>query len=425
MKNRSIADIRTKLESGTAVIKTAQEILDIIAQEGETINFEDIDVVTTATKGIMSGTSAVLGFRIADPKQFTKVKTISLNGIEAYPGPAPNEFLGVVDLTVYGTQKSHDNPKYGGGHLFRDLVEGRSIQVVADSIEGVHIETEVTLHDDMSFAQMLGTRHAFRNYNAFLNPGTTPVKSIFSVMGLAPNFEEISFCGVGSLNPLENDPKFETLGIGSPILVNGAQGYVLGTGTRSSVDRPNLMTVASMFDMIPEFMGGFQTSNGPEVICSVAAPIPILNERILQQICIPDKNIPLNFVDIVGRSKIGETTYGDAWKGDWAIGFRKGLCESCELNQACPIEENCPTDCFAIGSGIDKSKCFNCGTCTFLCPHHAFTGKLGAIEFNSQQIPITLRQSDRVGAIKLMKNLKRRIENLKFPIVSPVSPIQS
>ncbi|TFH29225.1 MAG: hypothetical protein E4G98_04215 [Promethearchaeota archaeon] len=35
--------------------------------------------------------------------------------------------------------------------------------------------------------------------------------------------------GVGALNPLENDPNFETMGIGSPILVNGAQWYVLGT----------------------------------------------------------------------------------------------------------------------------------------------------------------------------------------------------
>ncbi|TFH29226.1 MAG: hypothetical protein E4G98_04220 [Promethearchaeota archaeon] len=178
-----------------------------------------------------------------------------------------------------------------------------------------------------------------------------------------------------------------------------------------------------MFDRLPEFMGGFQTSNGPEVICSVAVPIPILNERILRQVCIPDKSLPLNLVDVVGRAKIGETTYGDAWQGDWAIGFRKGLCETCELKEACPIEEHYPTECFTIGLGIDKSKCFNCGTCTFLCPHQAFSGKLGSIEFNSQAIPITLRQSDRIGAIKLMMDMKRRIEHLDLPLVSPISPL--
>ena len=418
---RNIGEIQQKLQDGTAVVLTAQEVCDVL-EKGETIRFEDVDVVTTATKGIMSGTSLILGFRIAEPKAFTKLKTITMNGIDCYPGPAPNETLGVVDLTVYGTQKSHDDPNYGGGHLFRDLVEQKEIKIHAVSVEGVVIDTLVTLND-MAFAQMLGTRHAFRNYNAFLNPGNEIVKSIFSVMGMQPNNQEFSFCGVGALNPIENDPQLQTIGVGSPILVNGARGYIINYGTRSSPHRANLMTVASLFEMIPEYMGGFQTSNGPEVICSIAIPIPILNESILKSVSQLDSDIDLNIVDILGRSVISKANYGEAWTSSLVIGFQNQYCTECELSQDCPIEHYCPTDSFEVGKGIDKKKCFNCGTCLSLCPYHAFTGNLGSITYNNQKIPITLRQSDRFGAIKLMKLLKKKIKAQLFPIVATVDEL--
>jgi putative methanogenesis marker 16 metalloprotein len=418
---RNIAEIKQKLHDGTAAVMTAQEVCDAL-EKGENIRFEDVDVVTTATKGIMSGTSLILGFRIAEPKLFTKLRTISMNGIDCYPGPAPNETLGVVDLTVYGTQKSHDDPNYGGGHLFRDLVEQKEIKIHAESVEGIVIDTTVTLND-MAFAQMLGTRHAFRNYNAFLNPGKNVVNSIFSVMGMQPNNKETSFCGVGTLNPLENDPELQTIGVGSPILINGAKGYILSYGTRSSPSRANLMTTASLFDMIPEYMGGFQTSNGPEVICSIAIPIPILNQSILKSVTQLDAEIDLNFVDILGRAVISKTNYGEAWDSDFVIGFLNRYCDDCELNKDCPIVHHCPTACFTVGKGMDKKKCFNCGTCLFLCPYHAFTGNLGALTYNNQKIPITLRQSDRFGAIKLMEQLKTQIIDQSFPIIAPVDKL--
>ncbi len=419
---RSIEDINQKIKNGTATILTAKEIQEML-QNGEQVNFEDVDVVTTATKGLMSGTSLLLGFRISEPKIFKKLKSITLNGITAYPGPAPNETLGVVDLTIYGTEHSNNNPKYGGGHLFRDLVEGKPIKIHAESIEGVMIDTEICLNE-MKFAQLLGSRHAFKNYNAFVNPSKDMVQSIFSVKGMAPDLQEASFCGVGTYNPLENDPTLQTIGIGTPISVNGARGYVLHHGTRSSTQRPNIMTLASLFEMKPEFMGGFQTSHGPEVICSIAIPIPIVNDSVLQNILKTNNQIPLNIVDIVGRSTIGKTSYEEAWKGDELIEFQTGFCTDCEFNQKCPIITTCPTDCFTVGKGIDYTKCFNCGTCVPLCPYHAFKGELGTITLKEKSIPITLRQSDRVGAEKLMHLLKKQIKQQKFTLKERIDEIQ-
>ena len=425
-KKRSLEEIKKKISNGSAVIMTAQELCQI-AQSGKKISFDDVDVVTTATKGLMSGTSAILAFRIGNPKEFIKVKKLSMNDIPCYVGPCPNETLGLVDLIIYATDKSESDPNYGAGHLLRDLVEKKPVKIKALTIEGKHIEKTLTI-DDIYFAKMLGIRHAFKNYNAFINPSKEPVKSIFTVVDMAPNLSEISFCGVGAINPLENDPNFDVIGIGTPVLVNGAHGHVIGSGTRSSQERPNLMTVASLFDMKPEYMGGFKTAMGPEVICTIAAAIPILNEQIFNNLKMTDVKVPLNLVDIVGRKVIATVDYGQVW-GKKSIdlviktkeNYKEIHCDNCELKSECPAEKQCPTEAFSIKSGIDRLLCFNCGTCIWACPKGVAEGRLGQIEWNGKKIPVRLRQSDRNGAIRLMNELKVQIIRGEFSIALPTS----
>jgi putative methanogenesis marker 16 metalloprotein len=425
-KKRSIEDIKEKIADGSAIILTAQELCQI-AQSGKKISFDEVDVVTTATKGLMSGTSAVLAFRIGKPKEFVKVKNLSMNNIPCYVGPCPNETLGLVDLIIYATDTSELDPSYGAGHLLRDLVEGKQVKIHATTINGKIIDKNITI-DDIYYAKMLGIRHAFKNYNAFTNPSSDPVKSIFTVIDMEPNMSEISVCGVGALNPLENDPNFDAIGVGSPILVNGALGYIIGSGTRSSKERPNLMTIASLFEMKPEYMGGFKTAMGPEVICTIAAAIPILNEKIFNNLKMTDRKVPLNIVDIVGRKVMTTVDYSQVW-GKKSIdvviktkeNFQQIHCKNCEVQETCPAEIHCPTDAFSAKTGINRSLCFNCGTCIWTCIKGAVVGRLGEIEWKGKKIPIRLRQSDRNGAIRLMNELKTRIIQGKFPICLPTA----
>lgn len=418
-KQRTIDDIKEKIENGVAKVMTAQELCQMV-RKGKSISFYDVDVVTTATKGLMSGTSAIMAFRIGDPGEFERVKSLSMNDIQCYVGPAPNETLGLVDLILYATDKSESNPKYGAGHLLRDLVERKPIKVKATTIEGYKIEKTLTL-DDIYFAKMMGIRHCFKNYNAFVNPSEQPIKSIFTVMDMQPDMSELSFCGCGVLNPLENDPKFDIIGIGTPILVNGAIGYIIGSGTRSSHPRPNLMTMAPLFDMEPEYMGGFVTSRGPEVIVSIAVAIPIINEQIFENLKLTDDKVPLNVVDIVGRKVLDTIDYGQVWSGDcsgrsFVVSLKNGVCNSCELQDDCPAEKYCPTSAFTAKHGIKRSLCFNCGTCIHACPKGAVLGDLGEITLDGKKIPVKLRESDRNGAIKLMNLLKQKILKGTFPL---------
>ena len=249
VKKRTLSNIRKKIENHSAVILTVQELIDRLSN-GEKIKFEDVDVVTTATKALMSGITGIFSFRLSPPKTLRKFTEVTLNGVPAFPGPCPNEYLGIVDLIIYGTSQSQTIDDYCGGSLFREIVEGKQIEIIAKSAEGETIKKEMSL-DEMQFAKILGTRQAIKNYNAMINCENYKVNTIFSCLPFSPDMAEITFSGCGALNPFQNDPEFESFGVGSPVLVNGVIGHLIGPGTRNYSEKPNMMTLAPFEGMKP------------------------------------------------------------------------------------------------------------------------------------------------------------------------------
>jgi uncharacterized protein (DUF39 family) len=176
---------------------------------------------------------------------------------------------GLLDLVVFGTAHSHSRPNYGGGHLFRDLVERKKVHVEVETDYGRTIWAEVGL-DEMPHARLFGSRHAFKNYSAFVNAGRESVNTIFHSRGFAPHCREATFSGCGQINPLKNDPLLETIGVGTRILMNGAEGFVLGTGTAATMAAQSVaLPICTKWSGAH---GGFATSAGPECICSWACP---------------------------------------------------------------------------------------------------------------------------------------------------------
>lgn len=419
---RSIAEINERIERGKAVVLTAQEVCDIVKSGGD-ITLKDVDVVTTATRAIMSGTYAVLSFPMAEPCSYIRAEHAWINGVPASIGPCPNERLGILDLMIFGTSHSKVNSDYGGGHLFRDLVEGKEVQVEIETNDGKSF-TKAIMLEDIPYARIFSTRNAFKNYVAFVNPGTAPLSTIFCAPAFPPNLSYATVSGCGQLNPIKNDPYLETIGIGTRVLLNGAQGFVIGTGTRSMASRPNLLGLADMHQMDPEYMGGFVTSAGPECIGSWAVPIPVLNESILENIKKLDRDIPLPIMDVNVRQTICKTSYEDVWGGaDLETRFDPSKCVNCE---SCTVESTCPMMAITFEGGQVKrikERCFNCGLCATQCVGGAFRGSLGAINFEGRRIPVVLRQSDRARAIRLAEKLKLQILEGSFRMTQMVDRI--
>jgi len=417
-KRRTIAEITDKLERGEGVVITADELCNSV-RSGEDIGFEDVDVVTSATCGVMSGTFAVLSFKVAEQDEFKRASKVLLNGVPAFVGPCPNERLGIVDVMVYGT--SHRDNRYGGGHLFRDLVSHEEIEVVVETIDGRRIETTTTLKE-IPFAKLWSTRNAFKNYYAFVNAHENEVTSIFSVGPFKGACKELTFSGCGELNPLEKDPVMDVIDIGTKILMNGAVGFVIGEGTRSSVEKPNLMGIADMHGMLPEYLGGFRTSAGPEIWTSWAVPIPVLNEHVLENAKKLDEEIKLGVLDVHNRLPVGEITYADVWR-DFSVRYDRSDCIECE---ECQVESLCPTDAFdAEAKEVNEDLCCNCGACVHLCKGGAFSCNLGVVTLGGKEIPVSLRQSDRRRASKLAEMLKKKILDGVFTLSEPVSNLDA
>jgi uncharacterized protein (DUF39 family) len=170
--------------------------------------------------------------------------------------------------------------------------------------------------------------------------------------------------------------------------------------------------------MVPEMMGGFVTSAGPECLTSIAVPVPVLDDRSVADLSILNEQIPLPVTSIADRTTVlGMGTYAGVWNAtDHTICFDPSVCIKCE---SCRAWEICPTGAIIEGNGIDPSFCVHCGTCVAVCPGGAFIGRLGTVPVEDQQVPVTLRQSNIHAAERLCQELKDRILNGRFMLTGP------
>lgn len=402
-----LEEIRTRIKNGTAVVLTAEEIKHRFAH-GETVS--DVDVVTCGTCGVMSGTYAVLSIPVASPGTFLRAESISLNDVPAIPGPCPNERLGLVDLIVYGTTHAHE--RYGGGHLFQDIIADREIQVTVSS-EGKQYETVISGHA-MPHARLFTTRSAFKNYTAIMNCSSDPQNTIFSVLPLAGGRTQATVSGCGEINPIENDPGLRFLGPGTAILLNGGIGHVIGQGTRSSQVRPNISVHGEMALMDPSLCGGFHTSAGPECLTSIGTAIPVVDESVLHNLMVRDRDIPLPVMDIADRQQVAVSSYDRVWTGtSRAVRYDPEGCLRCE---PCMVRNLCPVDAISSSGDINHRTCFCCGTCVRFCTGSAYKGTFGELDLPTGDVPIVLRQSDRRRGNQISRRLQTMIQEQIFPL---------
>ncbi|WFN34050.1 methanogenesis marker 16 metalloprotein [Methanogenium sp. S4BF] len=407
---KTMQEVRDRLARGEATVWTAMEMKERV-RAGDIPTAAEVDIVTTGTFGVMSGTAAVMTVPVAPPGAFLRADRVTLNGVPAFPGPCPNERLGTVDLIVSGTAAASES--YGGGHLFRDLVDGKEVDVIAEA-GGKTFENTVFI-EDLTSARIFTTRSCFRNYTAFVNRGAAPLDTIFSVLPLEGHMRAATVSGCGEINPVENDPGLMHIRPGTPLLVNGAPGIVMGEGTRSTPERRNIAACAGLSAMDGEYMGGFVTAHGPECLTSVAIALPVLTADDIARLSVTDEQIALPIADITDRAPFSAATYGDVWQGtELTVQVNPLHCLFCG---PCTAAGACPTKAVMMGGGIMRSRCVSCGTCVHTCPNGVYTMQAGALHQTDDStiaVPIVLRQSDRSRAEALCRRLKDQLLRGEF-----------
>lgn len=302
---KTFEEINEKIRKGKAVVVTAEEIIDIVEEKGIKDAAQYVDVVTTATFGPMCSTGAFINFGHSDPP--IRMEKVLLNNVNAYAG------LAAVDSYIGATEVSTDlGMEYGGAHVICDLIDGKKIHLQAyakgtDCYPRKELDTYIT-KESINEAYLFNPRNCYQNYSAAVN---TSNKTLHTYMGvLEPHMGNINYSTTGELSPLLNDPYLRTIGIGTRIFLGGAPGYVSWQGTQFVSEKPrgengvpvsSAATLALIGDLKlmstefiqPAVFEGYGTS----IFVGVGIPIPVLDEELLKNLSVKNKDIYTNIVD--------------------------------------------------------------------------------------------------------------------------------
>lgn len=335
---KTIAEINEKIRQGTAVVFNAEEIIQVVEEEGLEKAAQKVDVVTTGTFAPMCSSSAFINTGHTNPKM--KISKAWLNNVEAYCG------IAAVDMIIGATQCSDDDPQnmvfpgrfsYGGAHVIEDLIAGKDIQLKAkgygtDCYPRKDFETIININT-INDAFLFNARNCYQNYAVAVNMHKN--RSIYTYMGiLHPNCANANYSTSGQLSPLFNDPLYKTIGIGTKIFFGGAQGYIAWPGTQHNPHEerlPNdtpvsgagtLALIGDLKKMSPDWVKGSSISGyGPSLTMGVGIPIPILNTEVLKYTAVKDEDIVAqvfdyskNYPNCISES-LGRVTYKELKSG--------------------------------------------------------------------------------------------------------------
>jgi uncharacterized protein (DUF39 family) len=249
LPDKSVSLINRKIGEGKAVVLSDLELVRKI-RAGQHIGVSDIDVVTASWNAVIAGTAVMLCVPVAKRGIFTRARRIWLNDVPGFPGPAPNERLGLVDTLIFAGQLSRNKQTdYDGASLFVDILRKEKVEVECLSEEGDTYRNTFTI-DQLQFARMY-------IYNCFLDRSPA-----------------------GDGRTIGNTRRhLLPVAVGSKALINRAIGIVVGSGSQSTPERRALSLAADMFGMDPEVMIGAVDKAGKAITNSIALAIPVLSEE--------------------------------------------------------------------------------------------------------------------------------------------------
>lgn len=341
---KTYEEINRKIETGKAVVLTAEEVIDYVDRKGLAAAAQEVDVVTTATFGPMCSSGCFLNFGHSKPKM--RISEAWLDDVPAYSG------LAAVDVFLGATQLRYNDPanmnypgrfEFGGAHVIEKLVAGKTVQLFGlsygtDDYPRREIRTWFTI-EDLNQATMVNPRNCYQNYNVAVN--CSP-RRIYTYLGmLEPYMRNATYCSAGQLSPLLNDPFYETVGVGTAVWLAGARGHVYAEGTQhaptcdrgpNGVPREGAGTLALTGDMKrmdPEYVRGVSLPGyGVSLSLGIGVPIPILNEQILKRTTVRDEDIFAPLIDYshdypekTGRV-LGQVSYAALKTGEIAFDGR-------------------------------------------------------------------------------------------------------
>jgi len=314
---RTVSEINEKIVNGTVKVCTIEELKSKVKRQGISKTYQEIDVVCTGTFEPMESSGAIINLGHTDPP--IKIRQCWLDGVPAYAGfGAVDLYLGATVPSEYGnSHEVGDNtpsslPERGGAHVIEDLIAGKAVPIkavgqVTDCYPRGSFESTITTQTINQF-YLYNPRNLYQNFIVGVNGGD---RTLYTYLGpLLPRLGNAVYSSIGAMSPLLNDPDLEVVGIGTKIFLGGAQGMIAWEGTQHfplQKRRENrtpigpsstLALVGDAKQMSSKWVRGCYFKNyGASLMLGVGVPIPLLNEKIVANCAVEDKDIVAPVMD--------------------------------------------------------------------------------------------------------------------------------
>ena len=330
---RSEEELRDRQRRGVLRVRVAADFRRLVDEVGLSEAYGATDVVVAADAGFTDQASLLLHLGPTDPP--IRLREPQLGGVAALSGGAAADLV----LPIGGPV---DGVRGGGAQVVADLLAGRSVELSAAG-EVTALQPRRELHTQLDLERIGNGRLLL--HRGIVENGLVAVSSAEGVLrtGWGPllgPFAHALFTTAGADSIGLAMPALSLLGPGSPVLVGGAIGWVVGSG---SAHQPRPRRLPSGHARTPGVVAALSADlhaldprwvrachfegHGSALLVVIAAPIPLLDGRIAAQAACPDGELeaPVLDVSIPRRIKpsFGGVSYGSLKAGAIVVDGRR------------------------------------------------------------------------------------------------------
>lgn len=305
LPQRSEVELLQRQRQGRLRVRTAADYRGLVREHGLTAAYHDTDVVVAANAEFTDQASLHLGLGPTDPP--IRLRDPQLDGVPAQAGGSG------TDLVLPLAGGALQGQRRGGAQVLATLLAGGSVAFsAAGEATPLQPRRELNLRLDR---EQIGQGRLLL-HRAIVENGVVAVSSAEGVVRtpwgplLGPWASALYSCGgAGSIGLTM--PGLSLLGPGSPVLVAGAVGWVVGSG---SAHQPQVRRLASGHARAPGATAAvcvdwqeldprwiracFFEGHGSSLLVAIAAPVPLIHGAIARQAAAGDRELEAPVLDL-------------------------------------------------------------------------------------------------------------------------------
>lgn len=331
IRPRSSLELRHLQERGELHVRTAEAFRELVQNQGLAEAYAATHVVVAADAGFSDQGSLHLSLGPSDPP--IRLRELQLGGVTALASGGPGELVLPIGA--------------GGAQVLEALLAGEALPLAASgAATALHPRRE--LHTNLTLSRIGLARLVLQR--AIVENGVVACSSAAGLCAspwgplLGPHHTALySCCGAGSIGLTM--PGLAQLGPGSPLLVAGATGWVLGAGSghqpgvrrQPSGHATNPGAVAALAvdldlaELNPRWLRAcvFE-GHGSALLVAIAAPVQLLDARCARQAAATPEQLQAPVVDLAiprrVKPALGTVSYAELASGRVRVAGQKLRC---------------------------------------------------------------------------------------------------